>query len=130
MLRPMRYSVLGALFGLLALLAATAAAHLLHHAHIPQDMQEVFEMGARYQLLHAVVMLVLGREDDLAARPRWRWACAFFTVGIVLFSGSLYTIALTSNDEWRRLAPLGGLSLLAGWTALLIGLLRHRAATS
>jgi uncharacterized membrane protein YgdD (TMEM256/DUF423 family) len=72
----------------------------------------VFETGARYQMYHALAMVLAG---ILARTPSTRGAQIagwIFQAGIVLFSGSLYVAALTGN---LGTAPLGGISLLAGW---------------
>jgi uncharacterized membrane protein YgdD (TMEM256/DUF423 family) len=83
-------------------------------------MLEVFETGVRYQMYHAfailVVALTLARFDG----PLIRSAGWLFTVGVVLFSGSLYLLALTSVRSLGAITPLGGVAFLAGWGCLVL----------
>jgi uncharacterized membrane protein YgdD (TMEM256/DUF423 family) len=83
-------------------------------------MLAVFETGARYQMYHALaivlVALILGRLDGWLVRA----AGWMFTAGIVLFSGSLYALALTGVATFGAVTPLGGLAFLVGWALLVI----------
>jgi uncharacterized membrane protein YgdD (TMEM256/DUF423 family)/lipoprotein-anchoring transpeptidase ErfK/SrfK len=115
----MRFGLIGAIFGFLAVMAGAFGAHALR-AHLQPDMLRVFETGARYQLIHALaligVRLVLGRGMARSAvAAGW-----FFVVGVVLFSGSLYALALTGVRAFGAITPFGGLALLGGWLALAI----------
>lgn len=77
-----------------------------------------WETGARYHLMHS---LAVGLVAVLAAHVAGRfphWAAWSFLAGIVLFSGSLYTMALTGTRALGMVTPLGGLALLAGWLAV------------
>ena len=101
---------------LLAIGVACAAfsAHGLEKL-VEADLVHVFETGVRQHLLHAVGLLVLGQ---LPAPPR---ACGWLVlVGIVLFSGSLYTLALSGQRWLGAVTPLGGLSFIVGWSLLAI----------
>jgi uncharacterized membrane protein YgdD (TMEM256/DUF423 family) len=79
---------------------------------------EWWETGARYQLVHALaiglVALLLARADNTATRV----AGGAFAVGVVVFSGSLYTMTLTGLRGLGAVTPLGGLAFLVGWGAL------------
>jgi uncharacterized membrane protein YgdD (TMEM256/DUF423 family) len=84
------------------------------------DMLAVFETAVRYHLVHAVALLA---SAALAARAQGRsvtMAGWFFTLGIVLFSGSLYTMALTGMTRLGMITPIGGLAFLVGWALLAI----------
>jgi uncharacterized membrane protein YgdD (TMEM256/DUF423 family) len=89
-------------------------------------MLDVFETGARYQLVHAVALLAVaallarGPSRVLAA------GAALFVAGTVLFSGSLYALALSGTRTWGAVTPFGGLCLLGGWIALAVGFARAR----
>jgi uncharacterized membrane protein YgdD (TMEM256/DUF423 family) len=78
----------------------------------------VFETGVRYQFLHAIALLFVGREATDARRPGLRAAGTLFVAGIAVFSGSLYALALSGVRLWGAVTPLGGGCLLAGWLAL------------
>lgn len=99
------------------------AAHGLKGRLTP-ELLAVFETGARYQMYHALALF--------AAAWGWaRWkqhlfgvAGGCFVAGIVLFSGSLYLLALTNVRSLGMITPLGGLAFLAGWTCLVLGAFR------
>jgi uncharacterized membrane protein YgdD (TMEM256/DUF423 family) len=109
--------VLGCVFALLAVGAGAFGAHALRDRLAP-DLLAVFETGARYQMYHALALLAVawgverwGPGGTVAAG----WA---FVVGIVLFSGSLYLLALTGVRWLGAITPLGGVAFLAGWGLL------------
>lgn len=79
-------------------------------------MRHVWDTAVLYQLVHAVVLLFLSRE----IAPRWVGGA--FAGGTVLFSGSLYILALGGGPGWLfgPLTPLGGLGFLAGWVGLFL----------
>jgi uncharacterized membrane protein YgdD (TMEM256/DUF423 family) len=99
------------------------AAHGLKGRLTP-ELLAVFETGARYQMYHALALC--------AAAWGWvRWrhrlfgvAGGCFVAGIVLFSGSLYLLALTNTRALGMITPLGGLAFLAGWACLVLGAFR------
>lgn|SRR5690348_5965142 len=96
--------------GALAVLAGAFAAHGLH-AHVSRDALSVFETGARYHMYHALAMA-------LAALLPTRAAAAAFLAGIVLFSGSLYLLALAGWTSMALVTPIGGVCFVAGWALL------------
>jgi uncharacterized membrane protein YgdD (TMEM256/DUF423 family) len=100
----------GAVLGFLGVAAGAFGAHALQGRLAP-DLLAVWETAARYQLMHAVVLVFTGW---IGARLAGR----LFTAGIVIFSGSLYMLALTGTRWLGAVTPLGGLCLLAGWLAL------------
>jgi uncharacterized membrane protein YgdD (TMEM256/DUF423 family) len=108
---------LGCVFGMLGVAAGAFGAHALR-ARLPADLLAVFETGARYQMVHALallaVALVAARMPSAAASAAGWLFCA----GIVLFSGSLYALALTGVRVLGAITPLGGVCFLAGWAAL------------
>jgi uncharacterized membrane protein YgdD (TMEM256/DUF423 family) len=104
---------LGAVNAALAVAAGAFAAHGLRE-RLDARALEVFETGARYQMYHALAMIAVG----LAVSAGVRGAAAagwLFQVGIALFSGSLYAIALSGVRALGPITPLGGLLFLAGW---------------
>jgi len=101
---------IAAINGALAVMAGAFAAHGLK-AHLSTDSLAVFETGARYHMYHALAM-------GLAALVPARRASVAFMGGIVLFSGSLYLLALTAIPILGAVTPLGGLCFIAGWALL------------
>jgi len=109
----------GALAGFAGVALGAFGAHFLK-ARLSTEMLVVFETGVRYHLVHAVALLataaLVGRASDrLLAAAGW-----LFSGGILLFSGSLYVLALTGITAFGAITPLGGLAFLAGWACLLI----------
>jgi uncharacterized membrane protein YgdD (TMEM256/DUF423 family) len=111
------FVVLGALFALLAVGAGAFGAHGLR-ARLDPAMLAVFETAARYQMYHALALVAAGAS--LAVRPTLlaRLAGWFFAAGIVLFSGSLYALALGGPNALGPVTPFGGLAFMAGWACL------------
>lgn len=115
----MNWMVLGSLLACLGVALGAFGAHGLRPRVSPRDL-EIFETAVRYQLLHALALIVtgiIGRQLQeagrlLAAVP---W---LFTVGILLFSGSLYLMVLLDKRWLGAITPLGGLLFLAGWLVL------------
>jgi uncharacterized membrane protein YgdD (TMEM256/DUF423 family) len=110
---------LGAAAGFLGVAFGAFGAHALQ-GRLTSGMLAVFDTGVRYQLVHALALVAVGiladrRQSRLVAAAGW---C--FTGGIVLFSGSLYLLALTDTTSFGFITPFGGLLLLAGWACLAI----------
>ena len=107
---------IAAVNGALAVAAGAFGAHALR-AQLSPDLLAVFETGARYHMVHALAM-------GLAALAGARWSPGLFLAGIILFSGSLYLLALTGIGWLGAVTPLGGAFLLAGWICLAISSFR------
>jgi uncharacterized membrane protein YgdD (TMEM256/DUF423 family) len=110
---------LGAGSALVAVAAGAFGAHGLRGRLTP-ELLAVFETASRYQMYHAFGLLAVAW-----AVSRWPgalpvWAGWLFVAGTVLFSGSLYILALTGVRWWGAVAPLGGLAFLAGWLCLVL----------
>lgn len=108
---------LGAGFAFLSVMLGAFGAHALRGKLEPR-MLEVFETGVRYQMYHAFALIVtawavLQWPGGWASYAGW-----FFVAGIVVFSGSLYTMTLTGARGLGAVTPLGGLMFLAGWLCL------------
>lgn len=91
-------------------------------AGVPEGLRrlEVWETAARYQLIHAVALGVLG---NLAARSQLStltWAGYLLQAGILLFSGSLYLVGFTGIRSFGAITPIGGLCFLVGWVNFII----------
>lgn len=87
------------------------------------EMMVVFETGVRYHMYHALAILAVGLI--IARTGGWLFQLAgwAFTIGIVLFSGSLYALALTGVTALGAITPLGGLAFLVGWACLIVAAL-------
>jgi uncharacterized membrane protein YgdD (TMEM256/DUF423 family) len=109
--------VIAALNGFLAVAAGAFGAHALQ-SRLNGHAMQVFETGARYQMYHALAIgLAAFAMREQAAVPA-QVAAALFLAGIVVFSCSLYMVALTGTRGFGLVTPFGGLSFLLGWAAL------------
>lgn len=86
--------------------------------HLGPDMLGVFEIGVRYQLYHALALLGAGAAAARLAPGPLQAAGWLFVIGTLVFSGSLYVLALSGRKWLGAVTPLGGLALLAGWACL------------
>jgi uncharacterized membrane protein YgdD (TMEM256/DUF423 family) len=109
--------MLGAATGFTAVALGAFAAHGLK-ARLAPDMLAVFETGARYQMYHAFALLAAAWGWARWQRRAFTAAGALFVAGILLFSGSLYLLALTGVRALGIVTPFGGVALLAGWLCL------------
>ena len=115
----------GAIFGLLSVVAGALAVHSLRGV-LEAGALNTFDTAARFQMYHALALLATGLLADRSTSRLFTLAGGLFTIGIVLFSGSLYILALTGIGVFGAVAPVGGVSLIAGWTALTFGILGHK----
>ncbi len=114
--------------GFLAVALGAFAAHALKE-RVPPELLPVFETGARYHMFHALALLGVAWLALDPRRPLVDAAGIAFTLGIVLFSGSLYLLALTGIRKLGAITPLGGLAFLAGWALLFVSALRSPPST-
>src|SRR5690606_20873336 len=109
--------VLGCLFALTAVGAGAFGAHALRDL-LPPSLLAIFETGARYQMYHALALLMVARAAAVWPGRLTRAAGWLFTIGIVLFSGSLYILAIPGIPWLGAITPIGGTAFLAGWALL------------
>jgi len=116
---------LGALFGLFGVILGALAAHGPVHDYLDaRGHLDFWRTALFYQWFHALALLAIGQ--GLTAR---RGTVICWLIGVVLFSGSLYILALDSNQRWAGpLTPLGGLFLIAGWAWLWLNLIKKQSA--
>lgn len=110
-----------ALLGFVAVAMGAFGGHALKNTLSPDDLN-IWEIGARYHFFHALAMLAVGLmiQQSVIAH-KWLSAVPWaFGVGIVLFSGSLYLMALTQKKWLGAITPLGGLLFMAGWLLLTV----------
>lgn len=114
----MNFLLAGAIFGFVGVALGAFGAHGLRDRLAPQ-MLAVFEIGVRYQMYHAFALLFVGLAIQTGWPSRWlRIAGWCFAAGIVIFSGSLYALALTGTTTFGAITPIGGLAFLSGWILL------------
>lgn len=113
----------GALLGMLAVILGAFGAHALENIFTPEQLQS-FETGVKYQMYHAIVLLVIGYSAP--ATYLYRLAAGLLVAGTLLFSVSIYLLCYTGykGNKWKFLGPvtpLGGLLLVIAWGILAYG---------
>jgi uncharacterized membrane protein YgdD (TMEM256/DUF423 family) len=108
---------LGAAFGFLAVALGAFGAHALKQRLEP-DMLDVFEVGVRYHMYHALALVGVGLAGMHWPGSAVNVAGWLFVAGILIFSGSLYILTMTGIRWLGAITPIGGLIFLAGWVIL------------
>lgn len=110
MTSPVRSNLIPAgLLGFIGIALGAFGAHTLKDRLALSGMTPAWQTAVLYQLLHAVALLAL---------PDWAWVRKLWLGGVILFSGSLYCLALGGPKFLGPITPIGGLALLAGWALL------------
>jgi len=109
----------GLIFCALAVVTGAFGAHSLKGILSMTALQN-WETASRYQFYHGIGLVIAGFCYDSSAMQGWRWSARFFMAGIVLFSGSLYSMSLSEISGTRLVwlgpvTPIGGLCFIAGW---------------
>lgn len=114
------FIVTGAVFGFLAVAGGAFGSHALKN-RLSSDMLQVFEVGVRYQMYHALALVLTGFILTRFQSPALNWAGGLFTAGVLIFSGTLYVLSLTGLRWLGAVTPVGGTALLIGWLCLAWG---------
>ena len=115
MIKPATATRIAAIAGLLAVLLGAFGAHGLKDLLARNATATLWEKAVFYQFIHAVMLFVLAGRKPFPAVAWWS-----FLAGIVIFSGSLYLFAVTNARWLGAVTPVGGLSFIVGWGALLV----------
>ena len=115
--------ITASVFGALSIVFGAFGAHALKKI-LTEELQKSFETGVKYQMYHAIVLLIIGFQFNFEATLE-SYIAVSFIVGVVLFSFSIYGLCISSakGNKLRFLGPitpLGGLFLTMGWVLLLI----------
>src|SRR6185295_2034685 len=90
-------------------------AHGLKDTLVANQTAAIWEKAVLYHFIHTVMLFVLSQRPTLRSGP---WFC--FLIGIVIFSGSLYLLAVTNLKWLGAITPIGGVSFIAGWLCLFL----------
>ena len=118
------FALAGCFSALIAVAAGAFGAHALR-ARLAEDLLVVFETAARYQMYHAFALLFVAWATTQWPSTTLFVAGCLFLGGTLLFSGSLYLLALTGTRWWGAVTPVGGLLFLGGWGCLALGVWRR-----
>ena len=109
---------IGAVLGFLGVALGAFGAHALKN-HISSDAMLIWHTSVFYHLIHAVALLALGLYAK-ASGADLKIPGLLFLIGVVVFSGSLYALAVTGIKPLGAITPIGGLCFLAGWAWLAV----------
>lgn len=117
--------VIASLLGALAVISGAFGAHALK-AELDANMMTVYHAAASYHLSHALALgltgLLLAQQTGTERAKIWfRYAAVLFLVGLILFCGSLYALALSGQRWLGMITPLGGMCFIIAWLALAFG---------
>lgn len=121
-----KWLIIAAVFGFLGVALGAFAAHGLRTKLEPRAF-EIWEVAVRYQMYHALALLAVALLAGRGATPCVTLAGWAFTLGIVVFSGSLYALALTDIKGLGAITPFGGVAFLVGWGALFVAGIKIRS---
>lgn len=108
---------IGALFGFVAVMLGAFGAHALR-ARLAPEMLTIWKTANEYHFYHALALLLVGVLARQMRAPGLDIVAGCFIAGMLIFSGSLYLLALTGTRWLGAITPIGGLLLLAGWAWL------------
>lgn len=112
------FITLGSLFAFLGVAFGAFGAHALRSTLTANGREATYETAVQYQLVHALALFITAWMVEKWPGRWTRWAGYLFAVGILIFSGSLYILAIFNIGFMGAITPLGGLCFLAGWACL------------
>ncbi len=121
---PKLFLILAAINGFLAVSIGAFAAHALK-SRLSADMLATFQTAVQYQMYHALALFGVGLLGLHYSSSALRSSGYLFLVGIVLFSGSLYTLSLSGIRWFGAITPFGGVAFLLGWALLAWSVYKH-----
>lgn len=104
--------------------AGALGAHLLQQQLTPHEL-DIWRTAANYQMYHAMAIIIVSRLLSHHPTRLFRVGTGCFIIGILLFSGSLYGLALTGAPVLGVITPLGGIAFLGGWLCLAMGIFHN-----
>ncbi|MFQ5751005.1 MAG: DUF423 domain-containing protein [bacterium] len=118
------FFIIGAVSAFLAVALGAFGAHGLK-SRLSPEMLNIFEVGVRYQMYHALALIVVAWVCT-----KWPGSLTFtsgwlFLAGTIIFSGSLYVISISGIRWLGAITPIGGVAFLAGWVCLVLTILRN-----
>lgn len=114
-----QWVLMGSTFGFFSVALGAFGAHALRDI-LSERAFQIYQTGVQYQMFHALALLALGLWSLYFPALNTQWVGYAFTLGILLFSGSLYALALTNLKFLGAIAPFGGVAFLMGWIAFAI----------
>lgn len=111
--------VIGAILGGLGVALGAFGSHALRATLTANGRLETYQTAVQYHMIHALALVVVGLlSAHLSASPTLGWAGGLFTLGILIFSGSLYILSIFNIRFMGAITPIGGVAMILGWALL------------
>ena len=124
------FVLLGALLAFTGVAIGAFGAHGLRaHFDANPTLEPTFQTASEYHLIHALALFAAAWVYSRWPGRLTRWAGWLLFAGVVVFSGSLYTLSIANMRLMGAVAPFGGLAMLAGWASLAAGVWRNNSPT-
>lgn len=123
------FRTLAGLFGFLGVALGAFGAHGLEQKLLNQGHVDTWETATLYLFVHALALIVLSGLPAAGIRKPLCWAGWSWTLGILIFSGSLYLLSITNISQLGAITPIGGVCFLVGWVALFVAGLKKKEAS-
>jgi len=123
-----RWMTVGAVLTMLSVAIGAFGAHMLKEL-VGADAIAVYETGVQYHMIHALGLLIIGlTAGQLGESAKLRWAARLLLIGIIVFSGSLYTLTITGVKMLGAITPIGGVAFILGWLLFALDLWQRGAS--
>ena len=115
----MNYLLIGAMSGCLVVIMGAFGAHALNEL-LDDYGKSIYNKAVLYHMFHSIAILILGLINKIQPEIQLSMAGWSFVFGIILFSGSLYILAITGIKSLGMITPIGGILFIVGWVFLIL----------
>ena len=112
--------------GLISIIIGAFGSHGLNDYLISIEKMDTFEISVKFQFYHVFFLFILGLSYELFDKRFIHYAFYFCVIGVLLFSGSLYTLCFTNNSLFGIITPFGGVILLVAWSCFLLSIIQKQ----
>lgn len=119
--------ITGSVLGIISIVLGAFASHGLENL-VTKDAIETFQVGVRYQMYHALLLLFVGNSSKISSKSKY-WIFILILIGVILFSGSIYGLSTNELTGFNFksigfITPIGGILLICSWLIMLLGFLK------
>ncbi len=118
------FLIIGSVFGALSVMIGAFGAHALKSVLMANQRIDTFDTAVKYQFYHTFAIIVVALLTQKSTNKWLELAGWSFTVGIIIFSGSLYALSITNIGKLGAITPIGGVFMIAGWLFILVSILK------
>ena len=115
--------IIGSIFGFLTVALGAFGAHGLKNILLKNETLEIFNKAVIYQIFHTIALLCVGNLQMITGRSFFITGICF-TLGVIIFSGSLYLLSITNIRWLGAITPIGGLFFILGWITFFVNLIK------